>query len=254
MYEEELDKISGAALQKAEVLKNRPAAYMISSVLGGIFIGIGVMLTGTISGLLNGLPYVKLVNGFAFTVALSLIVMAGGELFTGNSLVMTMGVLKKKVGMGALWKVWFGCWIGNWIGSVLTALLFVGAGGAAGACGEVMAVTAVAKMSIPPLMLFLKALLCNLLVCLAVWCTFRCKSESGKLIMIFWCIFAFYICGFEHSVANMTYLTVGLLRPLGEAVSIGGYFYNILLVSAGNIAGGALFVALPFYLIGRKSR
>ena len=90
------------------------------------------------------------------------------------------------------------------------------------------------------------------LVCLAVWCGFKCKSESGKLIMIFWCLFAFITTGFEHSIANMTLLTISLLAPMEAAVTIGGYAYNLIVVTLGNMVGGILFVAIPYYLISKK--
>jgi nitrite transporter NirC len=118
--------------------------------------------------------------------------------------------------------------------------------------GEFIAATAATKMSVPFFPLLLRGVLCNVLVCLAVWCNFRCKSESGKLIMIFWCLFAFITSSFEHSIANMTLLTVALFAPFEAAVSVGGYFYNILVVTLGNMLGGILFIALPYYVISKK--
>jgi nitrite transporter NirC len=91
-----------------------------------------------------------------------------------------------------------------------------------------------------------------MLVCLAIWCSFRCKSESGKLIMIFWCLFAFITSGFEHSIANMTLLSIGLMAPFSASIGFVGYFYNILIVSLGNMVGGILFIALPYFLISKK--
>ena len=92
-----------------------------------------------------------------------------------------------------------------------------------------------------------------MLVCLAVWCGTKMKSESGKLIMIFWCIYVFMICGFEHSVANMTVMAVGLLDPNGVAgISVGGYVHNLLWVTLGNMLGGIFFVAWPYYMIQKK--
>ena len=108
-------------------------------------------------------------------------------------------------------------------------------------------------MSLPPLVLFLRGILCNVLVCLAVWCGFRCKSDSGKLIMTFWCLYAFFTCGFEHSVANMTVLTLGLLNPAGMAVSLSGYGYNLLWVTLGNIVGAVLFLAIPYGIASKKT-
>ena len=108
-------------------------------------------------------------------------------------------------------------------------------------------------MSVSFVPLLLRAILCNILVCLAVWCAGKCRSESAKLIMIFWCLFAFITSGFEHSIANMTLLTIGLLEPAGQAVSIGGYFYNLAVVTVGNMIGGIVFVALPYFAASRRS-
>jgi nitrite transporter NirC len=92
-----------------------------------------------------------------------------------------------------------------------------------------------------------------MLVCTAVWCAFRCKSEVAKLIVIFWCLLAFITTGFEHSIANMTLLTVSLLAPAtGAAVSLSGWIYNVALATLGNIIGGACFMAFPYLLISKK--
>ena len=110
------------------------------------------------------------------------------------------------------------------------------------------------KMSLPVSELFFRGLFCNILVCLAVWCSFRCKDDVSKLIMIFWCLFIFITCGFEHSVANMTLLTIALLAPGTSAVSVSGYIYNIGIVTLGNMVGGILFVAIPYYLISKNKK
>ena len=115
-----------------------------------------------------------------------------------------------------------------------------------GPVGEFLASGAMAKMSAAPVQLFTRGILCNMLVCIAVWCGFRCKNEVAKLIMIFWCLLAFFTTGFEHSVANMTVLTYALINPAGQAVTIGGWFYNLILVTLGNMVGGIVFVAIPY--------
>ena len=102
--------------------------------------------------------------------------------------------------------------------------------------------------------LFFRSIFCNMLVCIAIWCTFRCEEETSKIIMIFWCLFVFITAGFEHSIANMTLLTIGLLSPFSEAVSVGGYLYNILFVTLGNMVGGILFIAIPYYIISKKKK
>lgn len=253
MFHEEITAAANAARGKYHLLKTNPAGYFLASVLAGVFIGFGVLLAFTVGGQLNGNPANKLLMGCTFGVALSLVVIAGGELFTGNNLVMAVGAAKKTVTIGNCCKVWAACYIGNLIGSVLLAFVFVGCGLATGAVGEFISSAAAVKMSLPPAQLICRGILCNMLVCLAVWCGFRCKSESGKLIMVFWCLLAFITTGFEHSVANMTLLTVSLLAPAGgAAVSLSGEVYNLLLVTLGNMIGGIACVALPYLRIGKR--
>ena len=256
MFNEELNKVSLAAKSKFQLLKENKIGYFISSMLAGIYVGLGIMLIFTIGGLLTSAssPATKIVMGLSFGVALSLVVFAGSELFTGNNFVMAVGSLNKSVTWGEAGKVWIVSFIGNLVGSILAATLFYMAGLATGPVGEFIAKTSEAKMSMPATELFFRGILCNMLVCLAVWCIFRCKEESSKLIMIFWCLFVFITAGFEHSVANMTLLTIGLLSPLGHAVSVSGYAYNILIVSLGNMVGGILFIAVPYFIISRKKK
>ena len=256
MFNEELNKVSLAAKSKFQLLKENKIGYFISSMLAGIYVGLGIMLIFTIGGLLTSAssPATKIVMGLSFGVALSLVVFAGSELFTGNNFVMAVGSLNKSVTWGEAGKVWIVSFIGNLVGSILAATLFYMAGLATVPVGEFIAKTSEAKMSMPATELFFRGILCNMLVCLAVWCTFRCKEESSKLIMIFWCLFVFITAGFEHSVANMTLLTIGLLSPLGHAVSVSGYAYNILIVSLGNMVGGILFIAVPYFIISRKKK
>ena len=253
MYTEEFKLVAGAAAGKANFLKNNFAGYMALSILAGMFIGFGILISFTIGGLLDGAPYTKIAMGASFGIALSLVVMAGAELFTGNNMVMVIGNINKTATAGDTAKVWIACYIGNLIGSIILAALFYGTGLADGATGEFMAAGALAKMSAPAWQLFIRGILCNMLVCLAVWCSFRCKNEVAKLIMIFWCLFVFVTCGFEHSIANMTLLTESLINPCGQAVSIAGFVKNIAAVTLGNMAGGIIFVAFPYYAGAMKA-
>jgi nitrite transporter NirC len=112
-----------------------------------------------------------------------------------------------------------------------------------------------AKMSAPAGELFFRAVLCNMLVCLAVWMGLRTKSESARLVLIFWCLFAFIGSGFEHSVANMTLLGIGMFLPHDPAlVSWAGFARNMTLVTAGNIVGGALLIGLPYWFVAQAQR
>ncbi|GAB6167818.1 formate/nitrite transporter family protein [Clostridium carnis] len=256
MFNEEFNKVATAAKAKVSLLKENKLGYFVSSMLAGVFIGFGIMLIFTIGGLLNSAssPATKVVMGASFGVALSLVVFAGAELFTGNNFVMAVGSLNKTVSWMDTTKVWIVSFFGNLVGSILAGSMFFMSGLAKGPVGEFIANTSAAKMGAPAPELIFKGILCNMLVCLAVWCTFKCKEESSKLIMIFWCLFVFITAGFEHSVANMTLLTIGVLAPHTAAVSVSGYIYNILLVTLGNMIGGVLFMAVPYYLISRKKK
>ena len=187
--------------------------------------------------------------GIFFSVALSLVVIAGAELFTGNNMVMFAGYLKKTVSLGEVLKLWLICWIGNLVGAILLAFIYNATGLYTDATLTAMTNTAAMKMTAGFIPLLTRGMLCNMLVCLAVWCGFRSKSESGKLIMVFWCIVAFFTTGFEHSIANMTLLTLALINNGGnEAITMGGYWFNLLTVTVGNMIGGILLVAIPYYV------
>lgn len=247
MFHEEYMAAVKAAEGKCKLLKNNPLGYFLLSMLAGSFIGFGVLLTNSIGAQLQGAPYTKLILGLSFGIALSLVVMAGAELFTGNNLVMAAGMLDKKVTLGQAVKLWCVCWLGNLCGSILLAVVYTLTGLGSGPVGEFMAAAAMGKISAGFVQLLARGALCNMLVCLAVWCGFRAKSDAGKLIMIFWCLFAFITTGFEHSIANMTLLTEVLINPSGQAVTIGGCLYNLVTVTIGNMIGGIVFVAIPYF-------
>jgi len=253
MFNDEITLVANAAKAKNNLLGNNPGGYILASVLAGIFIGFGVLLAFTVGGLLTGNPFARILMGCTFGIALSLVVMAGGELFTGNNFVMTVGLAKKTVTGGDCCKIWVVSYLGNMIGSIILAIIFVWCNLAVGSTGAFISSAAATKMALPPLALICRGVLCNMLVCLAIWSTFRCKSEAAKLIIIFWCLLAFITSGYEHSIANMTLLTVSLLAPAADAaVSLGGWIYNIALSTLGNMIGGIFFVALPYSVISRQ--
>lgn len=252
MYNDDYKLVMESAKSKQLFLKMNPFGYFMASIMAGVFVGLGIMFIFSVGGLLSGEPYAKIVMGASFGIALSLVIMAGSELFTGNNFIMTAGLLGKRVSWSAVLKVFLLSYLGNWVGSVILAGLFYGAGLASGPVGEFIAISAEAKMGIPFWALFVRGILCNMLVCLAVWSSFKMKSESGKLIIIFWCLFAFITTGYEHGIANMSLLTVSLLAPFETGVTLGGYFYNILVASAGNMVGGVMGIGIPYYIISKR--
>ncbi len=251
MWRDEINTVAAAAESKLNFMRRSYLGYFAASVLAGFFVALGGFVSATAGGILAdaGSPFTKLAAGFVFTAALSLVIMAGSELFTGNNLVMAVGVLQKRVTAVDAMKLWLFCWLGNYAGAWLAVGLYKLTGLVSGTTAAYFASLAATKLSLSVAQMFVRAVLCNMCVCLAVWCSFRMKSESGKLIMVFWCIMVFMVCGFEHSVANMSMLGVALVD--GSA-AFWDYVLNVGVVTMGNIVGGVLLVALPYWLCARK--
>ncbi|HDZ19777.1 hypothetical protein LCGC14_0016220 [marine sediment metagenome] len=253
MYLNDVNAMSIAAREKVAYLDRSRCSYLASAALAGAYIGIGIVLIFSLGAPLAavGSAFQRLVMGAAFGIALTLVVFAGAELFTGNNMVMTFGVVGKEVSLSGLLRVWAFSWSGNLIGSLGLAFL-VAASGAIAHAGSFIEEVAAAKMTMPPMQMFLRGVLCNWLVCLALWSASRTASDVAKCVLIFWCLFAFIACGFEHSIANMTLLGMSLFAPHGVDVSWMGFGTNLLFVTFGNIVGGALFVGGLYWLATRK--
>ncbi|MEQ8198008.1 MAG: formate/nitrite transporter family protein [Clostridiaceae bacterium] len=254
MYSDEINKVSESAVVKCELLKKGKGRYLLASMLAGLYVGLGIMLIYSIGGALSSAesPFTKTVMGVSFGVALSLVIMAGSEIFTGNNFVMTIGYLKKTVSFLDLIKIWVFSFVGNLIGSIIGGYAFYASGLAKGPVAQFIVHTAEIKMGLTIHELIVRGILCNILVCLATWFTYKMKEETGRLIMIFWCLFAFITSGYEHSVANMTLFSISLLIPHTASVSLGGFIYNLSFVALGNIIGGAVVLAIPYYLISKE--
>lgn len=250
MFRQDFDIVAASAENKLSFMRRSAPGYFAASMLAGVYVAFGGFVSVTVSGLLAQYTgIVKLASAFSFAAALSLVLMAGSELFTGNNLVMAAGVLTKKVSAVDAMKLWLFCWLGNYAGAWLAVVLFKLTGLVTGPTAEAFAALANAKLSLTGTQMFVRGILCNILVCLAVWCSFKMKSETGKLIMVFWCIFVFMVCGFEHSVANMSTLGVALVM---KSAMFWEYVRDIGLVTMGNIVGGVLFVAFPYWLCARR--
>jgi nitrite transporter NirC len=247
MYLEAVSNAAMLARAKADFLKRAPLSYLTASFLAGAYVGMGIVLIFCIGAplALADSIYLKTLMGVSFGIALTLVVFAGSELFTGNNMYMVIGLVKRTTSWKDLARVWSFSWAGNLVGSLVLAWMVVHAGAVAHAAGFLEKIS-VLKMTMPAEELFLRAVLCNWLVCLALWTAGRTKSDSAKCVLIFWCLFAFIACGYEHSVANMTLLALSLFSPHGDAVSWLGFMRNLGYVTAGNIVGGAVFVGM-FY-------
>lgn len=219
-------------------------------ILAGAFIAFGAMFyTVVVTGSELGYGPTRLIGGAAFSLGLILVIIGGAELFTGNSLIL-LAWASGDISTTALLRNWGIVYCGNLIGAVATAVMvhLAGSLGAAdGAVGATAEAIATAKLALDPMQAFVRAILCNALVCLAVWMCFSAHSVSGKVLVILFPVTAFVTLGFEHSVANMYLIPVGMLHS--GHVDLGGLLTNLMVVTAGNIVGGGLLVALVYWLI-----
>ena len=265
------------AAEDAGVKKAGQSGWIIFAlaVLGGAFVGLGgLFATIAISGAQGVLPYgvTRLLMGGAFSLGLILVVIAGAQLFTSDAL-MVMAWASGRLKTGRMFRVWTIVWLGNFAGSLgLAALVFLSGQYTAGH-GEVGATAlylAAAKSSLAPDKAFFLGILCNVLVCLAVWLSLAARSITDKVLAIFFPVSAFVAAGFEHCVANMYFIPYGLMvkwwapesfwqdlaahHTTVKDIDAGQFAINLVAVTAGNWVGGALLVGGIYWLIFRRGR
>ncbi len=236
---------------KYQILRMSLPQYLILSALAGVYVGFGIALIFSLGGPLAvaGSPFLKLVMGVSFGVALTLVIFAGAELFTGNNMTGVIGGLSRHLTWPQVGQINFWSWVGNLIGSLILAWLVIESGVMSkGSSAELIAKVAAMKMSLPPWELFVRGILCNWVICLAIWTAARTTDAVAKLILIFWCLFIFISVGFEHSIANQSLLGMALFLPHDASISWVGFWYNQFFVVAGNIVGGGFFVGGLYWL------
>jgi len=239
---------------------------LILGALAGVYIGFGAQmatLVGHDAAKTVGLGISQLLCGAVFSVGLMLVVIAGAELFTGNNL-MIASVLSKEYGVGRLMSRWALVYVANFIGSLLLVYIMFESGlwkMASNAVGAKALAIANAKVSLPFGEAFFRGIGCNWLVCLAVWMALSAKDTAGRILAIFFPIMAFVALGYEHCVANMYFIPMGLLlkgtaaAATFPAAALDGLTWgrfltaNLVPVTLGNIVGGGLFVGSVYWLV-----
>ena len=254
-------KAEAVGMAKAQMSAGRMFWLAIAA---GLFIGTGALFMTYVKADLSLSFAVASVFGAAmFSIGLILVVIAGAELFTGNTL-MVIAALEKKISWLHMLRNWVVVYIGNLVGSLLLVLVVVGCGVAAikagdNTIGNQMVAVAAGKEALGPLEIFCRGILCNFLVCLAVWMGFAGRTVIDKIVTCMFPVTAFVAMGFEHCVANMFFLPMGTVASLMGYGSVGalawsGAVYNILFATLGNIVGGAVFVGVLYWLAYRKSK
>jgi nitrite transporter NirC len=239
-----------AAATKATAVRTSPARYLVQSALAGAYVGIAVVLLLSVAGPLaaTGNAATKLVAGAVFGIALTLVVFAGAELFTGNAMVMVQGWWSRRVKPADVGRVWVVSLLGNLVGSLAFAAVVHGTGILAGApSGAMLAKTIAGKVALTGPQLLWRSVLCNLLVCVGLWMASRTKSDAAKLAVLWWALLAFIASGFEHSIANMTIFGLGILDGTATVAQLAR---NLAWTVPGNVIGGGLVIGLGYAWLG----
>jgi formate transporter len=249
-------------------------ALIVLGLLAGAFIAFGaIFMTVVLTGA-GALPWgiARLIAGLVFSLGLVLVIVGGAELFTGDAL-MVVAFASKRITLGLLLRAWSLVYVGNIVGAVGTAALVFLAGEhefSGGAVGKTALAVAAAKAALPTVQLFFLSVLCNVLVCLAVWMSFGARSAADKVMVIVPPIAAFVAAGFEHSIANLYLLPYGLAiktwaRPefwasIGQGaadypeLTAAFAFHNIAVATLGNLVGGSLMVGAVYWFVYLRQR
>lgn len=270
MFQSDIEKVVKIGVKKVTFLEKDFKGYFVTAILAGAFVALAIVAAfGLAQFVTTIIPeawfanhhdwkvfsygIAKIIASMMFVLALGLVMFAGSELFTGGNMVMAIGMLEKKISVKQSAKLWATCWIGNLVGSLIVVAIFVYVKTFDSMGFDFIDYAVNAKVSYPVGILFVRAIICNIFVCMGVWLSYRMKSESAVLIMMFLCIFTFVFLGGEHSVANMSLLPLALIHG-GETsvVTISNILLNLSVVTIGNIVGGALFIGLPYWYASRK--
>jgi formate transporter len=235
----------------AKVRRDRFGVFMLA-LLAGAFIALGaVLFTVVVTGSALGFGATRLLGGVAFSLGLILVVIAGAELFTGNNLI-AMAWASRLIAFREVLQSWAIVYVGNLLGALATvALVAVGRVHELGEGSVARTLHAIAthKLGLDLLQAFALGVLCNGLVCLAVWLSLAARSVADKVLAIVPPIAAFVALGFEHSVANMVFLPWDLVVHGADRIAVQAALANLAVVTLGNLAGGTLLVAGVYWTV-----
>lgn len=243
---------------------------LVLSILAGCYIAFGAIFYTFVTSFGGHAGLIKLVGGLVFCLGLILVLVAGAELYTGNNL-MVIALFNKRISLMSLIRNWTIVFFGNFLGSLIIVMIMFFTGFYLQddfLVGKRALMIASSKVELSVLQLVMKAILCNILVCLAVWMSMASKSITGKILSILFPITAFVAVGFEHSVANMYFIPMGLmiknfsisdfwtLSGLNISnfmhLNFIGFLKNLFFVTIGNTIGGVVFVAISYWFINKN--
>ncbi len=230
---------------------------VILGVFAGIFIGFAGIGSTTASATIANPSVAKLLGACVFPAGMAMVLVAGSELFTGNNLIM-IALLERKIRCRDMLKNWLCVFAGNFIGAAFVAVLVVYGHTPdlfEGMLAEKVVAAAMSRVTQTFAEAFIRGILCNILVCIAVWAAFAAKKVPGKLLMSFWPVMLFVLCGFEHSIADIYFGVAGICAAAEYGIEAAGLTWgsfllrNLLPVTLGNIVGGAGVVGIGYWLM-----
>lgn len=242
MYYSDLNTVSSMSEKKSILSKDKPLIYLGRSAFTGILLFLATILAYTNGAILapNYPEFAKIACSALFCFAIIAIVFFNGELFTGNNFVMFVGVLDKKASISSTLRVWIYSLLGNAIGIIFFAYIFVESGASLSLLKPYLEPIVQAKMELSPVQIVFRGILCNFSVCLAVFSGIKLKTEFGKMLLMFFCVFTFVVAGFEHSIANIAIFSIAGFSL--DSFNLSMALYNILWAVVGNIIGGGVFL------------
>ncbi len=230
---------------------------LVLGFFAGVFIGFAGIASTVGSAVVENSSLSRLVSACLFPAGMAMVLVAGSELFTGNNLII-IALLEKKITLLQMLKNWGFVFLGNFIGAAFVAIMVVYGHTPdllGGRLADSVVNAALHRVNLTFMDSVIRGILCNILVCIAVWAAFASKTVSGKLLMSFWPVMLFVLCGFEHSIADIYFCLAGIFTAAeygiaAEGLSMGSFLLkNLLPVTLGNIIGGAGIVGVGYWLM-----
>lgn len=239
-----------AGLKKVKLSKSEPFKYFLRAVMAGFYLGVASILSYSLGSVVAQIDPMlgKIAFASLFGLAFILCVFLNAELFTGNCLTTIIPVYTKKLTLIEILPSWVICYFGNFVGAGIIGFLFIQSGALSHILVDYLESILVYKLEFDVMQLFVRGILCNFVVCIATYLSYKMKSETAKVIVFFVVIIAFVLPGFDHSIANMVTFSMGA-TAFGVNLNYVQVFMNLLISTFGNILGGSVLLALPIYLI-----
>ena len=244
------EKLSEIGIKKYEMCRDETGRFFTRSVVAGLYLGLATILSVTLGMLLSQVNMVasKIAVAGSFGIGLVIIVILGSELFTGNCFTSMMPVYGKKLKFRQILPMWAVCYVGNFVGIAIIAFLFVKSGSNHELFVDYIEGVISGKLTFDVMELFVKGILCNFIVCVGSYVGTKVQDEMAKTVIMMIVVMAFVLPGFEHSIANMGYFSLGFTQ-FGFNFDWSQLPLHMLISTLGNIVGGGILLGFPLFMM-----